>query len=311
MYPCFVAEDVAESILEFTEKLPKEKNACLGDKIELKVVVNASPEPTISWLLEEKDIEESERYHAEFDGETAVLVIAEATEEDDAMFTCIVENMNGCIECSCDLLVSEPGSGPKFIEMPRPVSVRLEADAEFQVQVEGTPKPDVKWILNDKVVKNRGRFQLIEEKDGKYVLIVEKCKATDSGIVKCTASNTAGEETCSTEIIVVEENSAPVLKEVTDNVCEFLAGSDARLELLISGNAELTVDWLKGFKRLLDNKDKYAMETTGNKNALIIKNLKLEDAGTYKCLASNPNGQQTMVFTVKVKGRNNLCGCVL
>ncbi len=145
------------------------------------------------------------------------------------------------------------------------------------LKVEGIPEPEVKWYINDKLVKDRGRFQLLNEKDGKHSLILTKCKPTDSGIVKCVASSDTGEAICTANIVITEQNSSPVLKEVTDPVCEFLAGTEARLEVLTYGNPDPVINWLKGFKRL-ENKDKYAVEKVENTNALIIKNLKLEDA---------------------------------
>ncbi len=303
----FLGPEAPESVLEFITPLPKEENVCIGDKLELKAVIAAKPPPEVTWLIEEDLLEESERYRTEFDGETAKLVIENVTDADDAVFTCIAENEVGTIECSCDLLVTESQSAPKFVKPVESVTVLLDNEAEFSVQVEGNPEPEVKWFLNEKLLKDRGRFQLIKEKDSRYVFVLGKCKQTDSGIVKCVAKNDAGEVSCTANIVITEQNSAPVLKEITESVCEFLAGSDARLEVLTSGNPEPTVNWLKGFKRLVESKDKYEVEKTQNKNVLIIKNLKLEDAGTYKCLASNQNGDESLVFTVKVKGTCYSC----
>ena len=268
----------------------------------MRVEVTGNPKPKISWLIDEELLEESERYVTQFDGEVVSLVISSIGEDDDALFTCVAENEIGKCECSCDVLVAIPGEGPKFNETLKPMSVLLDEEAEFRIAVEDAEEAKVTWFVNDKQVKNRGRYRIYEEKEGAFVFVIEKCKLTDCGVVKCVAADQDGEISCTAELMVTEKGSAPVLKAISETVGEFMSSESARLEVLISGNPT-SIDWLKGFKKLLESSEKYEMEVTENKFALIIKDLKLEDSGTYKCIASNAVGENSLAFTVKVKGK--------
>lgn len=301
-FPYIAAPEPEGIAPEFTTALPEELQASLGEKLEMKVEVTGIPQPKISWLIDEEPLEESEKYLTECDGEAASLVISSVSEDDDALFTCIVENDIGKCECSCDVLVTIPGEGPKFSEILKPMSVLLDEEAEFRVALEDAEETKVTWFVNDKQIKNRGRYRIYEEKNGVFVFVVEKCKLTDCGVVKCVAADEDGEISCTAELMVAEKGSVPVLKAISETVGEFMSGDSAKLEALISGNPT-SIDWLKGFKKLSESSEKYEMEVSENKFALIVKDLKLEDSGTYKCIASNAVGENSLSFTIKVKGK--------
>ena len=282
--------------------LPEELNVTVGEKVVLQASVSGVPQPKIEWLFGDDLVDESSKYVISYDGRVASLTIEAVSKGDDALITCMAENEHGTSECNCDLLVADVEDRPAFVKKMKPVSSFIDSDAKFSVVLENDENVEVKWFLNDKQVKDRGRHRLNREKDGEFVFIIENCKLTDRGVVKCIASNTGGEVSCTAELMIAEDSSAPGLKQVSDNIGEFLSGGDARFEVLISGNPVPTVDWLKGFKKISENQEKYQIESSDTKNVLIIKDLKLEDSGTYKCIASNASGENSLTFTLKVKG---------
>ena len=291
----------------FTEILPEELNVTVGERIVLQANVNGVPEPKVDWLFDDDILDESSSHVMSYDGSVASLTIEAVSKDDDALITCIAENEHGTVECSCDLLVAELVDRPTFVEVIKPVSTLIESEAKFIAVLESDENVEVRWFLNEKQVKDRGRHRLIKEKNGEFIFIIENCKLTDRGVVKCIASNAGGETSCTAELMIAEDSSAPGLKQVSDNIGEFLSGDDARLEVLISGNPVPTVDWLKGFKKISESQEKYQIESSDAKNVLIIKDLKLEDSGTYKCIASNASGENSLTFTLKVKGKEQFC----
>ena len=300
----FAAPEPSGTAPDFTEALPEELNVTMGEKVVLQAKVSGVPEPKVEWLFDDSVIEESPRYVTSYDGSCASLTIEAVSKDDDALITCTAENEHGLSECSCDLLVAEAVDRPVFLEMMKPVSSFIDSEAKFTVVLENDELVEVKWFLNEKQVKDRGRHRLIKEKDGQFVFIIENCKLTDRGVVKCIALNEGGETSCTAELMIAEENSAPGLKQVSDSVGEFLSGEDARLEVLISGIPVPTVDWLKGFKKISENQEKFQIESSDTKNVLVIKDLKLEDSGSYKCIVSNASGENSVTFTLKVKGES-------
>lgn len=288
----------------FTTMLPEELNVTVGEKVVLQANVTGVPDPKIEWLFDDDFVKESDGYAISYDGNIASLTIDSVSKDDDALVTCIAENEHGIEESSCDLVVAEKVEKPRLLETIKPVSTTMESEARFSAVLENDENVEVKWYLGDKQLKDRGRHRLLKEEDGRFVLIIENCKLTDRGVVKFIASNAGGESSCTAELMIAEDNSAPGLKQVSDDSVDIFTGDEARLEVLISGNPLPTVDWLRGFKKISENQVKYQIESSDAKNVLIIKDLKLEDAGTYKCIASNRSGENSVTFTVKVKGQS-------
>ena len=331
----------------FVKSLPKESSVYIGDKITVDVKVSGVPVPEISWLKNEKPVQISDRIKTEFDGTIGSLTIEDADADDDAVYACCATNDSGSITCACEIVVDEPEFAPKFKEGLKSQIIVPGEEAEFMVEVDGNPEPKVEWYHNEKLVKDRGRYQLLKEKNGKLLLIIDKCKELDSGVIKCVAVNKVGECSCSVDLKVQDESEsrpepepkvepkesettskksqakpkeshstskkapaepeAPTIHEISPTKLEVTQGTDVRLEVEITGNPVPKIEWLRGFKKVMELKDKVTIEKEGDKSILVIKNIKSFDADTYKCVATNNRGKDNKSFTVKVsRGKHRI-----
>lgn len=163
--------------------------------------------------------------------------------------------------------------------------------AELSVKVTGYPKPNIKFTKNEKVVKEDGsRIRLIEE-DSTFKLIIKETDSSDSGKYKCIATNEWGEDYSEAELTVKKSTMKPnFVKKLRD--CEAREG-DQMIELNVKVEAIPKAE-IKWFREGLEIKEKdgfkYIVDEDNQSYTLVIKEVKPESAGTYKCEAYNSEG---------------------
>ena len=72
---------------------------------------------------------------------------------------------------------------------------------EFRVRVLGTPKPSIQWYKDDVEIFSCDRIEMREEEEGGAV-ILKGARLSDSGAVKCVATNILGKATSSAQLII-------------------------------------------------------------------------------------------------------------
>lgn len=72
----------------------------------------------------------------------------------------------------------------------------------FTLKVSGLPTPDLSWQLNGRPIRPDSSHKMLVRENGVHSLIIEPVTARDAGIYTCVASNRAGENTFSLELIV-------------------------------------------------------------------------------------------------------------
>ena len=65
------------------------------------------------------------------------------------------------------------------------------SQVEFRVRVLGTPKPSIQWYKDDVEIFACDRIEMREEEEGGAV-ILKAARLSDSGVIKCVASNILG-----------------------------------------------------------------------------------------------------------------------
>ena len=187
-----------------------------------------------------------------------------------------------------------------FIESLQPVEVVQGSPAKLQCKVTGVPEPSIEWFRDSEPVKEDKRIKI--RFDGELsTLKILSTELEDEGAYKCVAKNDLGSVSCASELLVNEPNKKPefIEKMKPVNVTE---GEPARFDVTVEGNPLPVVDWFKG-KDKLDDEGRYVM--VANEEAgiftLIVEDTVPEDAGTYKCVAANEEGQASSKAALAVK----------
>ena len=187
-----------------------------------------------------------------------------------------------------------------FIESLQPVEVVQGSPAKLQCKVTGVPEPSIEWFRDSEPVKENKRIKI--RFDGELSsLKILSTELEDEGAYKCVAKNDLGSVSCASELLVNEPNKKPefIEKMKPVNVTE---GEPARFDVTVEGNPLPVVDWFKG-KDKLNDEGRYVM--MANEEAgiftLIVEDTVPEDAGTYKCVAANEEGQASSKAALAVK----------
>ncbi|NXA18429.1 PALLD protein, partial [Ibidorhyncha struthersii] len=185
-----------------------------------------------------------------------------------------------------DLTVQEG----KLCRMDCKASTPLKGSGDLSVS--GLPTPDLSWQLNGRPIRPDSSHKMLVRENGVHSLIIEPVTARDAGIYTCIASNRAGENTFSLELIVAakEVHKAPVFIEKLQNT-GVTEGFPVRLECRISGEPSPQIFWKKENESLTYNTDRVSMHQDNyGYICLLIQGATKEDAGWYTVSAKNEAG---------------------
>ncbi|XP_053922168.1 palladin [Cuculus canorus] len=323
-------EPIDNSMSPYFEIKLKHYKIFEGMPVTFTCKVAGNPKPKIYWFKDGKQISKRSdhyRIQREPDG-TCSLHTAASTLDDDGNYTIMAANPQGRVSCTGRLMVQAVNqrgrspwspSGQPHIRRPRsrsrdsgdenePIQERffrphfLQAPGDLTVQegklcrmdckVSGLPTPDLSWQLNGRPIRPDSSHKMLVRENGVHSLIIEPVTARDAGIYTCIASNKAGENTFSLELIVAakEVHKAPVFIEKLQNT-GVTEGFPVRLECRISGEPSPQIFWKKENESLTYNTDRVSMHQDNyGYICLLIQGATKEDAGWYTVSAKNEAG---------------------
>ena len=193
------------------------------------------------------------------------------------------------------------GTAPQFTEPLQPVEVKEGTAAKLQCKVTAEPTPTLEWFKDGVKVKESRRVKM--ESDGMTAALSFKdTRPDDKGEYKCVATNDLGSASCTARLTVMVV-SKPDFKEKMKGV-EVMEGDTACFDVLVVGYPELTVEWFRGTTKLKnDERIEVKEDKENNRFSVLIGDVKRDDAGMYKCVASNEAGKTTIRADLAVKER--------
>ncbi|GFT33266.1 obscurin [Nephila pilipes] len=212
----------------------------------------------------------------------------------------------------------DPMDKPRFAKTLRGVTCTLGETAVLECETDGSPEPSVTWLRdNQKIVKSK---RVTTSSAGqKHSLTIKDACADDGGLYTVVATSSKGSASCSAPLNLKlsllglpKEDSrpttpggtvlphAPVFKVKLNKETQLLEGTSVRFELVVRGNPEPEVKFLKDGKVLkLDDRVRVVYE---NKEVfeLILDHVVAKDAGTYTVIATNAEGEDKTVGNLSV-----------
>lgn len=168
-----------------------------GDTAVLEGKITGSPAPEVKWYRGKDLITPATdaRYKVDNlpDG-TVRLTIKDAKIEDMGEFRCEASNEYGDVWSDVTLTVKLPHeieggaeeyAAPSFVKSLEKVEVTESEEAQFEVQVTGEPKPDVKWFKDSKEIKADDKhFVQTQKDDGTARLTIPTAELKDDGVFR-------------------------------------------------------------------------------------------------------------------------------
>ncbi|XP_048647657.1 palladin isoform X3 [Marmota marmota marmota] len=321
---------VENGMAPFFEMKLKHYKIFEGMPVTFTCRVAGNPKPKIYWFKDGKQISpKSDHYtiQRDLDG-TCSLHTSASTLDDDGNFTIMAANPQGRVSCTGRLMVqavNQRGRSPRspsghpHVRRPRsrsrdsgdenePIQERffrphfLQAPGDLTVQegklcrmdckVSGLPTPDLSWQLDGKPIRPDSAHKMLVRENGVHSLIIEPVTSRDAGIYTCIATNRAGQNSFSLELVVAakEAHKPPVFLEKLQNT-GVADGYPVRLECRISGVPPPQIFWKKENESLTHSTDRVSMHQDNHGYiCLLIQGATKEDAGWYTVSAKNEAG---------------------
>ncbi|XP_026767539.3 myosin light chain kinase, smooth muscle isoform X3 [Pangasianodon hypophthalmus] len=283
-----------------------------GQNISLQCSVEARPQPTISWLLNDKAISYG---NAVFDGIQAQLTIQDALCADEGLYSCVAENEHGRAVCTARVLVKAKSnvkrpvavpvseqkrpSPPVFLKELRDLRVMDGSQVTMTVEVTGHPAPEVLWLQNGKEIQESEDFHF-ESKGSQYSLVIQEVFPEDTGTYTCEAWNEVGEARTEASLTVQEPQDGVqpwfITKPKSTTVCE---GQHALLSCAIAGDPFPEFLWMKDGQVVSSGQDFEVLQKE-DVVSLFIRRVKADHAGNYEIHLKNKIGDCSAVAPLLV-----------
>ncbi|XP_029911416.1 basement membrane-specific heparan sulfate proteoglycan core protein isoform X2 [Myripristis murdjan] len=257
----------------------------VGEPINLECQASGEPRPSVTW--HRLDSTRKTMLSSPVPMESnAVMQILVARPEDSGTYVCTARNNEGTSENRVEVIVEGNSRLPTVprASVPEPLMVVVEGQtATLRCDAHGFPPPKITWSKlraplpwRHKVVNNS--------------LVLPGVGRQDSGEYICNATNHMG----TTEVtIMLDVETPPYATSMPDDVA-VRVGEVIRLQCLAHGTPPLTFTWTK-----LDGSLPPRAQINGGD--LQINLAAAEDAGSYKCVASNKVGNSEAVAKVTVR----------
>lgn len=308
-----------------------------GKSVRLDCVIIGQPEPEVIWYHNKRPVKESQDFQLLFQGDRCSLLIQETFLEDTGEYCVVAINSAGEASSKCNLSVIplnnlEPvtrqsvqmsqqtqTSAPSFEKLLIDQLAPEGEIVEFECNVQGVPKPNITWYLNNKPIPD-GDFRLnkIQQNDGTVKLIINNVTPNDKGLYTVKASNPLGEVKCFSHLIVKSVNASDNYEQTNEIEDKFLSptfkelfsnkihseNDTAKFECIVVGKPTPKIKWYFN-DELVHGKD-FLISTSGDRQVLIIPSVSKETCGKIACVAENDAGKATCVayLTLSALGDN-------
>ncbi|XP_022809441.1 hemicentin-2-like isoform X2 [Stylophora pistillata] len=223
-----------------------------------------------------------DRFNLTWISQRLTLVIFNVTASYDASngaFDCELGTNKGSWSRHIRLKIIEP---TKIVGVTSDQDVCVDAKVTLSCNATGKPEPNITWT---RVWENGTDSRALQSKDGYFVK--DNFGNSSSGTYRCAAFNGVGEPVNQT-VKVIAKYSVPKVKVVrSSNVV--LEGNAYSLSCEATGDRITKFTWIKVSNNL-----------SSDGHILDFSNIDRNDAGVYKCEASNRCGRKTKTETLIV-----------
>ncbi|KAK0094450.1 hypothetical protein PV326_010858, partial [Microctonus aethiopoides] len=200
-----------------------------GEKqVEFEVEVGGYPRPTLQWYINDVEItEEKQEFAATQDGDVHKLILSNVKIEHSGRYTCKLRNEYGKNASTSNLIVY---CKPKIVKKLTDQKLKEGETLKLQVQISGTPDPNIKWFKDGQEVSADARVKITRDSKRResYDLTLNLLKGSDGGVYEVRAENEMGSVTCKSKVIVLTKT-----ENTTENIDELDAAKKVKEENIL------------------------------------------------------------------------------
>ncbi|EHB15215.1 Immunoglobulin superfamily member 10 [Heterocephalus glaber] len=179
-------------------------------------------------------------------------------------------------------------------------TVSADSDGLLPCEATGNPLPTIHWSRVSSAIelskrKQGSRFQVLPN----GTLSIQKVSIQDRGQYLCSASNPFGTDHLHVTLSVV--SYPPRILERHTKEITVHSGSTVELKCRVEGRPSPTISWILANQTVVSEASQGKTQAlVTSDGTLVIHNLSIYDRGFYKCMASNPAGQDSWLVKIQV-----------
>ncbi|KAK0181094.1 hypothetical protein PV327_003406 [Microctonus hyperodae] len=239
---------------------------------KLVAKVTGNPVPEVTWLRNNKPLENTPNVKQTYDGENIILEIKNADSEvDSGDYKCIASNPVGKTSHGAKITVDVPR-----VTFTRKLLKEQTVDEYkiLELSCETSHTMSTIWWHNDKEISGMDHREVIQE-GRTHKLVIKKTNTTDEGTYKCTVKNQS--TSCN---VTVKPTKPEFVKKLQD--FEVIEREVAILEVEITSQTA-DVTWKKDGELLKPHDAKLEFVKEGPFRKLFIRSTSVHDEGEYTC----------------------------
>lgn len=278
----------------------------------LECAVVGKPTPNVKWFIQNKEVKPDKKTKISYNPETgeATMQLLEPTEEDETVYRVTADNKFGKAECRANLVISKMVDvtqpivmrAPKITKPVKAIVSKPDEEIILEAEFEGVPKPEIKWLKNNKEIKPNENYEIVTE-ENTTVLKISKKTPKKAGKYEVVATNPRGEAKSSGSVTITQDKE--LMQAVAPRFIQPIKpqivapGEVVIMEAIVEAFPVASFQWYQQ-STPLQTTNEIKIVTTENKSVLLIKEVKPEDAGTITCRAENVVGSVTGTATISV-----------
>ncbi|XP_047673954.1 hemicentin-1 isoform X2 [Tachysurus fulvidraco] len=235
------------------------------------------PKPTVTWTKDAQPLNTDQNQNMYRQLSSGTLVIIAPTVHDSALYECVVSNEAGQASRAIRLTVHVP---PSIADEVTELLVSRQSPLMISCTASGFPAPVLQWSKDGMLLAKDGEGYKILPSGA---LEIAAAELSHTGRYSCVAKNAAGSAHRHVQVIVQE----PPVIQAHPLTLDVILNNQVTLPCRALGTPRPTITWQKEGINIVTTGSDFTVLPNGG---LQISQAKVEDSGTYMCVAQNPAG---------------------
>ncbi|XP_071017498.1 neurofascin-like isoform X4 [Oncorhynchus clarkii lewisi] len=260
-----------------------------GQKLQLECIAAGVPTPSIKWFKKGGDL----NHKVKLDNFNKTLRIDSVSEEDAGEYMCMANNQIGSIRHSIFVQVK---AAPYWLDKPFNLVLAPDESSRLVCRANGNPKPLIQWLVNGEPMERNSSLPNTRRSVVGDTIIFHSVQIGSSAVYQCNASNHHGYLLANAFVSILD--MAPRMLGAKNQLIKVIENNRTFLDCPFFGSPLPELRWFKNGQGSGLDGGQYRVYINGS---LEIKRARVEDQGTYTCVASNILGKEENQVRLEVK----------